>query len=84
MLLEPVNMIDARLNPERLDPYGEEAELTFSNRKAILKIGTERMVSAFLAGGIRRLQSETKAIILLLPAFSPMKRGGAGCMTWSI
>lgn len=46
MLLEPVNMIDARLNPERLDPYGEEAELTFSNRKAILKIGTERMVSA--------------------------------------
>jgi hypothetical protein len=46
MLLKPRNIIDGRLDPDRLRLY--DAEITYSegNRYAILKVGERRMVSA--------------------------------------
>lgn len=46
MMLQPVNIKDSVLNPERLNAYDEELSLTFANEREILKIGEHKMVSA--------------------------------------
>lgn len=46
MLLQPVNIADGRLDPERLRPYDGPLEYSEANGEATLKIGPRRMVSA--------------------------------------
>ncbi len=46
MLLEPANVIDSRLDPERLKPYDHELEYREGNGEPILTLGGKRLVSA--------------------------------------
>ncbi len=46
MMLQPVNVVDAVLDPSRLVPYREEISISYANNREILKIGPRRMVSA--------------------------------------
>lgn len=46
MMLQPVNIKDSVLNPERLNAYEQDLSLTFANEREILKIGEHKMVSA--------------------------------------
>lgn len=46
MMLCPVSQTESRLDPGRLQPYNEELELVSSNGRAVLKIGSTRLLSA--------------------------------------
>ena len=46
MLLEPANVIESRLNPDRLKPYDHELEYREGNGTPILTLGDKRLISA--------------------------------------
>lgn len=46
MLLQPINIADCILNPERLLPYNEEIEICSANGREYLKIGSQKMISS--------------------------------------
>lgn len=46
MMLSPSNVVDSRLDPDRLQTYGEELEYREGNGEPLLKLGKRRLLSA--------------------------------------
>ena len=46
MLLQPVNILDSRLDPDKLCPYADDLHYAERNGKAVLSLGARRLVSA--------------------------------------
>ncbi|MBC8337134.1 MAG: phage terminase large subunit [Alphaproteobacteria bacterium] len=46
MLLEPVNIAEGRLDPDRIRPYNDDLAYTEANGEATLMLGAKRLVSA--------------------------------------
>lgn len=46
MMLEPVNIAEGRLDPDRIKPYGDELDYREGNGEVVLNLGDRRLVSA--------------------------------------